>query len=247
MSIMLFLTTLFAQAPPVPGTPGAAGRLSDALRDLIVHNLPEPLYVKTHDFDHKAPASSRVQGKGPDGHAEVLRGDKEEGEWTRFQAFALNPARDLQLTLTDLRFPEQGKMTFDLNMSLPVRFLFERQIRKAGVKLYKGTVKARLRLALTMHCEANAGLEKGSLLPTLVFRLRATAAQVAYDQFVLEHIAGFGGEAAREVGKLVRKAIHQWKPSIERELLARANAALCKAADTGEIRLGLDGLTRSKK
>jgi hypothetical protein len=247
MLLMLALTTLFAQAPPIPGALGAAAKLADSLRDLIVHNLPEPLYVKTHNWDHKEPAFSRVQWKGPDGHPKVLRVEKEEGEWTKFQAFALNTTKDLRLNLTNLQLPGEGKTTFDLEFSLPVRFLFERQIWKSGVRLYSGSAKGRLRLALTMHCEVTAGLEKGKLLPDLVFRLRATGAQVAYDQFVLEHIAGFGGEVAKDVGKLVRKAIHQWKPSIERELLAKANAALCKAADSREIRVGLDGLRRSTK
>ena len=244
MALTFFLATLIAQSAP---TAGDAAKLSDSLRSLLLRNLPEPLYVKSHNWGHKKPAFSRVQWKETDGHPEIVHVDKEDGEWTKFQAFALNPARDLALTLTNLQYPAEGKMTFDLGVSLPVRFLFERQIWKAGVKLYSGSVKGRLRLALTMHCEAVATLEKGKLLPVLVFRMRATATQVAYDQFVLEHVAGFGGEAAEAVGKLVRRAIHQWKPSIERDLLAKANAALCKAADTREIRVGLDGLKRSKK
>jgi hypothetical protein len=246
MSLTIILAALLAQAAPPASD---AAKLSDCLRALLLRNLPEPLYVKTHNWGHRKPAFSRLEwkGQGLDAHPEVIRVDKEDGEWTKFQAFALNPAQDLRLTLTNLQYPEEGKMTFDLGVSLPVRFLFERQIWKAGVKLYSGSVKGRLQLALTMHCESTASLEKTKLLPVFVFRLRATAAQVAYDQFVLEHVAGFGGDAAEVVGKLVRKAIRQWKPSIERELLAKANAALCKAADTREIRIGLDGLKRSKK
>jgi hypothetical protein len=33
--------------------------------------------------------------------------------------------------------------------------------------------------------------------------------------------------------------MHQWHPSFERDLLAKADAAIVKAGDTKEIRIGL--------
>jgi hypothetical protein len=38
----------------------------------------------------------------------------------------------------------------------------------------------------------------------------------------------------------------QWKPSIERDLLDKASAAIVKSADTREIRVGFGGLLASK-
>jgi hypothetical protein len=180
-------------------------------------------------------------------HPEVITVNKEAGEWTRLQVSALNPAANLRLAVAQIQHPEPGRTTFQLNVALPVRFQFERQLWKAGVRLYSGSVKGRLDLAATLQVESTAQLQMGSLLPALTFRVRVTAAQVSYDHFVLEHVAGFGGTPAAEVGKLVQKAVHQLAPSVERDLLAKANGALCKAADTKEVRVGLDGLRRSKK
>jgi hypothetical protein len=39
----------------------------------------------------------------------------------------------------------------------------------------------------------------------------------------------------------------QWHPHVERDLLAKANAAIVKAADTREVRLSLGNLLKSKK
>jgi hypothetical protein len=245
MAPILILTALLAQAA-LPTNDAA--KLADPLRALLVRNLPEPLYVKTLNWGHKKPAFSRIhwKGKGVDVFPEVIQTEKEDGEWTKFQAFAVNPGQNLRLTLTNVQHPEDGKMTFGLQISMPVRFVFERQIWKAGVRLYSGSAQGRLQLALALQCESTASWQKGALLPVFVFRLRVTAAQVACNQLVLEHVAGFGGAAAEVVGKLAQKALQQWRPSLERDLLSKANTAICKAADAKEVRIGLDGLKRSK-
>ena len=77
------------------------------------------------------------------------------------------------------------------------------------------------------------------LIPDIVFRLRVTKAEVSYDNLVVEHIAGVGGSSARLIGEAARGALKACKPSLERDLLARVDAAIVKAADTRELRLGL--------
>src|SRR5207244_644924 len=80
----------------------------------------------------------------------------------------------------------------------------------------------------------------------VAFRLRVVKANTSYEHFVVEHVAGVGGDAAKLIGDAVRQGIHKWHPSIERNLLARANAAIEKAGDSKEIRLGLGMLMKTK-
>jgi hypothetical protein len=44
----------------------------------------------------------------------------------------------------------------------------------------------------------------------------------------------------------VKKGLDQWHPSLERELLAKADAALVKAGDLKEVRVGLASLFQGK-
>ena len=50
-----------------------------------------------------------------------------------------------------------------------------------------------------------------------------------YDNVVVEHTAGVGGSAAKMIGEAVHRALTRHRPSLERELLARANAAIVQA------------------
>jgi hypothetical protein len=63
---------------------------------------------------------------------------------------------------------------------------------------------------------------------------------------VVEHIAGLGGEAAKLLGDAARGSIKQWRPSMEHELLAKANVAIVKAGDTKEVRVSLSKLLGKK-
>ena len=48
------------------------------------------------------------------------------------------------------------------------------------------------------------------------------------------------------VRQAVRGGLHRWHPALERDLLAKANAAIEKAADTKEVRVSLAELLKKK-
>jgi hypothetical protein len=126
---------------------------------------------------------------------------------------------------------------------LNVRVYHEQQVWTAGVRLYSGSAQARLRAGLVLNCELTTRTENGTkLLPDLVCRLRVVQAKVYYDNLVVEHIAGVGGDAARLLGQAVQRNVGHLQPSLERRLLERAEAAILKAGDTKEVRIGLGRL-----
>src|SRR5262249_43815319 len=118
----------------------------------------------------------------------------------------------------------------------------------SGRRTYSGSIRARLRIKLTLHGEATARLDAGDgILPDAIVRLRVLQAESGYDNFVVEHIAGLGGEAAKLLGDAARGSFKQWRPAMERELLARADAAIVKAGDTKEVRVSLSKLLNKKQ
>ena len=105
-----------------------------------------------------------------------------------------------------------------------------------------------MRLRLTLNCEALTRFEKnGTWLPDTVFRLRVVKADFQYDNLVVEHTGGVSGEAAKVLGDAVVGGMRRWKPSLERKLVEKANAAVVKAGDTKEVRFSLVEMMGGKK
>jgi hypothetical protein len=128
-------------------------------------------------------------------------------------------------------------MLFTALLAADADVVLDRQTWKQGVRFYSGSVRARLRVQLALRCEAVTRIEGGKLLPEAVFRLRVLQAEVGYNNFVVEHIAGVGGDAAKVLGETAHATLQRLRPSLERRLLEKANAAIVKAGDTKEVRV----------
>ena len=123
---------------------------------------------------------------------------------------------------------------------------FERQVWRNGLRLYSGETRGRCRVAVLLKCEATSRTEPkpGSYIPDLVFRVKVNEAQLFYENLVIEHTAGLGGDAAKILGELAVDTVKKARPELERELLNKANAAIVTAADTKEVRVSLDSLLK---
>jgi hypothetical protein len=209
------------------GTPDA---LAGSLRGYLLRALPDPLYESQPNWGHTK--------RG-------LRKEKKQGVWRRIKVTADNPANHLVFDVRNVQSPESGRLTFTAFIGLDARAEMQQQRWEAGVKVFDVSVRARFRFQLTLECEATARLEpSGLLLPDAVFRLRVVQSHLQYDHIVVEHIAGLGGEAARLFGDAIKNGLHQWHPALERDLLAKANAAIVKAGDTKEVRVSLAQLLK---
>ncbi len=97
-----------------------------------------------------------------------------------------------------------------------------------------------MRILLTLDCEVQSRMEKtNQLLPDMVFRFRVLGSDLKYDNLTVTHVPGIGGELAQALGEAIRASVKQLRPNLEKKLLAKANAAIIKAADTKEVRISL--------
>jgi hypothetical protein len=228
-------------------TGGSLESLSGSLRGHLVRTLPPVLYQGSPGWGHTARVANGIKwrGQGLHVHPEVQYALKNDGTWRQVQLTAENLADTLVFDLRNLQHPEPGRMTFDVFVSFDARIDVRQQNWESGVRLYDGSVRAKGRVRLLLHCEASARLEPGKkLLPDAVLRLHVVKADAGFDNFKVEHVAGVGGELAKVLGDAVRGGLRQWRPSLERELLAKAEAALVKAGDTREVRVNVLGLLR---
>jgi hypothetical protein len=260
-TLLLFVLATFAQADshlfklPAPNpfslmSPGNPDLLAGALRGYLVHNLPETLYEAAPGWGRTAPAPNGLcwTGKALPIHPHIQYADKNEGDWRKVRVTGKQIADTLVLDLRNVQQPEFGRVTFDVVLSTDCVVDYEHQKWDAGIRLYSGSAKAKLRVKAILSCEATTRLDQEkTLLPDAVFRLRVVDAKVNYDNLVVEHIAGVGGEAAKLIGDGLKGGLHQWKPSMEKELLEKAEAAIVKAADTKEVHVSLTQLIGGKK
>ena len=262
-TVLVLLAAPFAQAQDAPPSPGRAitsgnvlaalgggsvDALAGTLRGFLVKSLPNPVYEDARHWGmQKSVREVRWRGKGLHVHREEVDVLKNDGRWWKVRVTGERLADTLVLDLRDARQVEPGRMTFTAFISFDTHVDFDRQVWRSGTRTYSGGIRARLRVRLTLHCEATARLDAGGgILPDALFRLRVLRSESGYDNFVVEHIAGLGGEAAKLLGDAARGSLKQWRPSMERELLAKADAAIVKAGDTKEVRVSLSKLLSKK-
>ncbi len=227
---------------------GSVDALAGSLRGFLVKAMPSPLYEDTQHWGLQKPVSEiKWRGQGFHVYPEKIIVMKNDGRWWKVRVTAERLPDTLIFDLRDAHVIEPGRMTFTAFISFDAHITYDKQNWHTGRRIYSGSVRARLRIKLTLHCEATAQLDSsGGLLPDAVFRLRVLQAESDYDNVVVEHIAGLGGEAAKLLGDAARGSIKQWRPSMERQLLAKANAAIVKAGDTKEVRISLSKLLSKK-
>ena len=75
--------------------------------------------------------------------------------------------------------------------------------------------------------------------------LRVLDARLTYDDLIVEHTRS-RRELAEALGDGILSMVKQLRPSLERDMLEKANRAIVKAGDTKEVKLGLGKLFEGK-
>ncbi len=247
--LVLLAGAVLAPAGPIPGLPGSAtDELAGDLRGMLLKNLPDPLYETAPNWGHQSEGKRlQLRTRRRDIQADIAHPLRNDGLWQKLRVESVNPAESLVFHLRDVRNPEPGKLAFQVFVALDTKLIYVRQRWQSGLKLFDAEARAKARVKVTIDCEATSRIESPNFLPDLVVQLKVTKADFRYDNVKFEHIAGIGGEAAQMIGEAAHAALNQWRPSIERDLLARANAAIVKAGEAKEVRVGLSKLLKSAK
>jgi hypothetical protein len=241
-------------APPAGADPSAVmaaladndtAALSASLRDLLRSVLPDPLYEDQKHWGQQKLVGdgAKWRGQGLHVHLEKQYAMKNDGLWWRVKLRASSKPDGLQLKVTDLSQPEPGRMLFTVQVWMDTDVEYERQRWNEGLRVFSGSIRARMRVKLALHCEVSTRFEfTGGYVPDTIFRMRVLSSDLSYDHVVVEHMPGLGGEAAKLLGETVRGTVHQLRPSLERHLLEKANAAIVKAGSMKEVRVSVTKL-----
>jgi hypothetical protein len=258
MAILMLLTTpLLAdvagpgQTASNPATLAAALQGNDVtalavcLRTLLISFMPSPLHEDQSHWNQQklVPDGAKWRGKGLNVHLERQYALKNDGVWWRVWVLAPNLAETLHVDVRELKQPEPGHVLFTLAVWFDAEAEYERQRWNEGLRVWSGSVRARMHVHLTLNCEATTRFEKnGTVIPDTVFRLHVLSAKLAPEHVEIVHLPGLGGDAAKILGDAILGAIKHLRPSLERRLLEKADAAVVKAGDTKEVRLSFKSL-----
>jgi hypothetical protein len=248
-SALVVLTGPIMAAPPATGETPSADELGSIMRTLLLNALPTPLVSQDFNWGHQKSVANGVTWKGDGVFKHPVKQEKlkNDGVWRKIRVEAFDPDKTLTLLVKNVQKPEKGKITFDMIVTLPTKIRFEQQLWKNGVRLYSGETRARCRPILILKCESTTRVQKsGSFIPDVIFRMHVLDAKLTYDDFKVEHTAGVGGDLAEIIGDSLHNTIKLLRPSLEKDMLAKANKAIVKAGDTKEVKLGLGKFLEGK-
>jgi hypothetical protein len=220
--------------------------LGKTLKPILINAIPKTLHEKSENWDHQimVPVGLKWSGLRP----EVSKSLRNHGEWRRLKITSHDLPRTLDLKIYDVKNIDAEKQTFKVFLTFEMGVEYEQQNWESGVRLWSGSVRARAQMKFDLDCEntLRVDLDKNGF-PDFILRIRVTEAKVRYDKLVIEHVNGIGGDGAKLIGEAVHRVMTKRRPSIERDLLAKANAAIVKAADTRDIRIGFGSLLKPKE
>jgi hypothetical protein len=229
---LLSLTILLFASLPVPAaepTP-AEIQLSTLLRGLLLTHLPEPLVEAEPGWGKQAPALLKPHEL------------KNQGAWRKIKVSALDPAKSLIVEVRNIRETAPATRAFDLLVAIDAEVDFNQQLWEHGMRLYSGSTKARMKVWVALKCEVSTRTERKGLIPDVIFRLHVCSADLKFTKLDVVHTAGFGGDAAKYLGETVESTLTTLRPNLERDLLTKADAAIVKAGEQQEVRVGLGKL-----
>ena len=229
--------------------PSSTAALAGDLRAALLEMAPDPLVEDDSHWGGQRLVADGIKWHGHGLHVrpEIVKAPKNDGRWWKVKAAAERLPDTLVVDLRDVSSAGSGVTTFTAFVSFDAVVDYEQQRWDRGVRLYAAGVEAKMRVNVALRCEATTRLEpNGTPLPDAVFRLRVTAANLGYDHFEVDHVAGVGGDLARLIGEAAKAGVEQWRPSLERNLLRKADAAIVKAGDTKEVRLSVLKLLKAE-
>jgi hypothetical protein len=232
-----------AKAAPPKTDPAEAEALSKFLREQVGKKVPDPLTSAADNWGNQVTVYHRHR-LGFRNWTEPVPELVNHGLWRRVTVRIPDPDK-IAIAVTELTRPTPDTANVTVAVTADrVDVRMENQLWRLGNRLYSGETRAHCKAGLQIKAEVTSRTEPkpGSFFPDVVLTIKATDAKIFYDGVVVDHTAGLDGDAARTVGDLVIRTVKAVAPDLEGDLLAKANAAVLKAAGTREVKVALDKL-----
>ncbi len=228
-----------------PATHDAGEQIDDLLTKLVLGHLPHN-FQQDKDWGAQSERFDglKVRRKGLQIRTKRKKKMVNHGSWKKFNVSLIDPEKRFSVSVKNMREADQGKVAFDLHCRSDLKI--DGRVAKwvKGVQLYSLSLdgKARVRLAVTIELETVMDVTK--FPPDLIFRPRATEANLDVEDFRIDRISKVGGEVSQQATRWARGVMDEKVKSEEVKLVEKINTDIKK--NEKKLRLSLHDAVSSK-
>jgi hypothetical protein len=226
------------------GLPGgySPDAISHVAAKIIAAEIPRE-YERKKDWGKTKAVTTGLHSNGNffkfDIHRETS--DLNHGIWKQYKLTLIDPDKNLDVQIENLRTLDSGHIALTLNIAAKVHgwaqtVVYDRGIHVVGLEAEGDTG---VRLSLDADIGVNS-IKTGSFLPGYAIDPTVTDARIAFEDFRLTRISDLRGPIARELGVILRDAVEAELKGPK--LTAKINESINKHRDrlqlTPEMLLG---------
>ena len=244
LAILLPGPALAQQAPTADViTESEAGSLDQLVRWLLLEHAP-------HNYERIKPGGTKRVWDGLHISTNGLRittkrrwKEAKHGTWRRYRAWLIDPEREFDAQLENLRKTEQGQIAFDLVITARLGAFGRLSEWRRDVQLISIGVDAEARVKMRISCETSASLDYTNLPPDVVFEPVVTNADLQLEDFRVHRISDFDGPLVKGLGGALREVLEEEIQKRRAEMVAKINGEIADHGD--DLRLSLHDLADS--
>jgi len=232
-----------AHAPAVsPRHPAASpDRIAAVVAQLIADAIPRE-YERKKDWGRQKEITTGLRSYGNFFKFDVHRTKTavNHGVWKHYRATMVDPQRNLQVKIDNLRSVAAGRIAFTLFVTTKLHGWGRAKVYDRGIHLIALEAETDAKVSLWLDCEIGLEAAPAAFLTGLAVRPQITAARMQLDEFRLTRVSDVSGPLVRELGDGIK---HLVEDELKGPKLAdRLNRSIEKRRDrlvlTPELLLG---------
>ncbi len=211
--------------------------ITTVVRDLMPHKFSDE---SDWGLQESHTTGVRVKRDGLRLRVERRRHPVNHGTWKRYRAELLNPEREFEIRLENLKGAGKRRISVEAVFIASLRVDARVAEWRRGVQLLSVGAEADARVQLRVRCEVGLDIDKGtiSLQPTV------KSAKLDLLEFEVRKLGRVGGTVAEELGRGGRRFIEKKLTKEEERLVRKMNERIEKHED--KMRLSLEDVAKSK-
>lgn len=212
--------------------------LNELITHMVLRHLPHT-WSRDKDWGHQQERWDGIKWKLDGWQVKTKRRKKSvnHGTWKKYSATLIDPQRQFDVKMTNIHQNAQQQLAFQLTFATRIRLQARQTEWVKGVQLYSLSAEGQAAIRLTVDMVLGMALDPTKFPPDLVFSPRATAAEIAVDDFRIDRISKLGGEFAIQVTKLARRELDDEIAEKEIELVQKINKEI--EEDRDKLRISM--------
>ena len=218
--------------PETALTRDAGEQVDQMVTQLVLDSIPHT-YEETKDWGHQSERWDGIKFRREGLRIETKRRKKQvnHGTWKKYSARLLNPNKEFDIRLQNMREVGDDTVAFDLNFTAHLGLTARQSKWVKGVQLYSISAEGHARVRLTVAMELTFGTDLVNLPPDLILKPVARNADLTVDSFHIDRVSKLGGEFAQQVTRATRKILDDKIAEKEPKLIEKINRQLAKKQD----------------